>query len=121
MDNISAEEKTLYDLMMTTFLSISMEIVPEQFLIYVNGAGGSGESYIAKLLSAHLADKAKEHYLPNPILRTALTGVAVNGICGRTLHPLLRLPIDVKGFHLLSSAGLNATQADFSGIYFLWY
>jgi hypothetical protein len=71
---------------------------------HVDGGGGTGKSYMVKILSSHL-----QQVHPNrksPILRAAPTGVASNQINGQTLHSLLRLPIDGVYKPLSESPGI---------------
>ncbi|PHH89298.1 hypothetical protein CDD83_6340 [Cordyceps sp. RAO-2017] len=79
----------------------------EQILLHVDGGGGTGKSYLIKVLSSHLQRLAGDR--PSPIWRTAPTGVASNQIVGTTLHSLLRLPVD-RAFTELSPADVNALQ-----------
>ena len=93
--------------------------VPEQFLINVNGEGGSGKSYVIKVLSSHLQQRADNHRVRNPLIRAAPIGVTANNINGFILHSLLRLPVEKSKFQPLNSANLSILQQQFKGIKFL--
>ncbi|KJZ70277.1 hypothetical protein HIM_10321 [Hirsutella minnesotensis 3608] len=64
---------------------------PTQILLHVDGGGGTGKSFLIKVLSSHLQVAALSN--PSPICRVAPTGVASNQIQGSTIHSLLRLPV----------------------------
>ncbi|KAM4067412.1 PIF1-like helicase [Hirsutella rhossiliensis] len=64
---------------------------PTQILLHVDGGGGTGKSFLIKVLSSHLQAAALPN--PSPICRVAPTGVASNQIQGSTIHSLLRLPV----------------------------
>ncbi|KAG6977914.1 hypothetical protein FocnCong_v009921 [Fusarium oxysporum f. sp. conglutinans] len=87
----------------------------EQILLHVDGGGGTGKSYMIKVLS-HLQRLAGNR--PSPIWRAAPTGVASNQIMGTTLHSLLRLPMD-RAFTELSPADANAIQKKLRDVRYL--
>ncbi|EEU34019.1 uncharacterized protein NECHADRAFT_96587 [Fusarium vanettenii 77-13-4] len=69
--------------------------IEEQILLQVDGGGGTGKSYMIKVL---------------PIWRAAPTGVISNQIMGTTLYSLLRLPVD-RAFAELSLVELTNASA----------
>ena len=58
----------------------------DQLLLHVDGAAGTGKSYLIEMISAHLKDKAFKHDIPDPVLRAAPTGVAAFNIHGKKLY-----------------------------------
>jgi hypothetical protein len=102
-DTLNAEQRVVYD----TFIGHFQSGSEEQILLHVDGGGGTGKSYMIKVLSSHLQRLAGNR--PSPIWRVAPTGVASNQIMGTTLHSLLRLPVD-RAFTELSPADANAVQ-----------
>ncbi|KAL3955881.1 hypothetical protein ACCO45_009900 [Purpureocillium lilacinum] len=88
----------------------------QQILLHVDGGGGTGKSYLIKVLSSHRQKLAGNR--PSPIWRAAPTGVASNQIMGTTLHSLLRLPVD-RAFTELSSADANALQKKLRDVRYL--
>lgn len=124
--------------------SESQSLNPEQWAVYntfmvhhrsgdrsplrvqVDGGGGTGKSYLVKILSAHLHQQAADlanrplAQVKSPILRAAPTGVASNQIHGQTLHSLFRLPVD-RNFQPLrhQPAILSSIQRVFLGINYL--
>ncbi|KAM4061719.1 PIF1-like helicase [Hirsutella rhossiliensis] len=102
-DTLNAEQRIVYDTIVGHFQCES----EEQILLHVDGGGGTGKSYLIKVLSSHLQKLARNR--PSPIWRAAPTGVARNQIMGTTLHSLLRLPVD-RAFTELSPADANALQ-----------
>ncbi|KAH7465030.1 hypothetical protein FOMA001_g17026 [Fusarium oxysporum f. sp. matthiolae] len=102
-DTLNPEQRIVYD----TFIGHFQCGSEEQILLHVDGGGGTGKSYMIKVLSSHLQRLAGNR--PSPIWRAAPTGVASNQIMGTTLHSLLRLPVD-RAFTELSPADANAVQ-----------
>ncbi|KAI8415866.1 hypothetical protein FOFC_05493 [Fusarium oxysporum] len=102
-DALNSEQRIVYD----TFIGHFQCGSEEQILLHVDGGGGTGKSYMVKVLSSHLQRLAGNR--PSPIWRAAPTGVASNQIMGTTLHSLLRLPVD-RAFTELSPADANAVQ-----------
>ncbi|KJZ70977.1 hypothetical protein HIM_09632 [Hirsutella minnesotensis 3608] len=86
-NTLNPQQRLVYD----TFMGHFQAQNPTQILLHVDGGGGTGKSFLIKVLSSHLQAAA----LPNlsPICRVAPTGVASNQIQGSTIHSLLRLPV----------------------------
>ena len=86
-DKLNLQQRLVYD----TFMGHFQAQNPAQILLQVDGGGGTGKSFLIKVLSSHLQAAA----LPNlsPICRVAPTGVASNQIQGSTIHSLLRIPV----------------------------
>ncbi|OAQ61323.1 ATP-dependent DNA helicase PIF1 [Purpureocillium lilacinum] len=111
-DTLNPEQRIVYD----TFVGHFQCGSEEQILLYVDGGGGTGESYLIKVLSSHLQKLAGDR--PRPVWRAAPTGVASNQIMGTTLHSLLRLPVD-RAFTELSPADANALQKNLRDVMYL--
>ncbi|KAJ3505418.1 hypothetical protein NM208_g16195 [Fusarium decemcellulare] len=111
-DTLNPEQRIVYD----TFIGHFQSGSEEQILLQVDGGGGTGKSYMIKVLSSHLQRLAGGR--PSPIWRAAPTGVASNQIMGTTLHSLLRLPVD-RAFAELSPAGANAIQKKLRDVRYL--
>ena len=95
---------------MEHFARLASDGRPAQLLLQVDGRAGTGKSHLLMVLSAKLQEMADDLGRPQPIVRTAPTGVAAHGIRGRTLHALFRLPVR-SGFAPLSASNLAAVQA----------
>ncbi|KAH7460893.1 hypothetical protein FOMA001_g19400 [Fusarium oxysporum f. sp. matthiolae] len=111
-DTLNPEQRIVYD----TFVGHFQCGSEEQILLHVDGGGGTGKSYMIKVLSSHLQRLAGDR--PSPIWRAAPTGVASNQIMGTTLHSLLRLPVD-RAFTELSPADANAIQKKLRDVRYL--
>ncbi|KAJ3454665.1 hypothetical protein MRS44_013265 [Fusarium solani] len=86
-DQLNPQQRLVYD----TFMGHFQAQNPTQILLHVDGGGGTGKSFLIKVLSSHLQAAALPN--PSPICRVAPTGVASNQIQGSTIHSLLRLPV----------------------------
>ncbi|KAM4062490.1 PIF1-like helicase [Hirsutella rhossiliensis] len=95
-NTLNPQQRLVYD----TFMGHFQAQNPTQILLHVDGGGGTGKSFLIKVLSSHLQAAA----LPNssPICRVAPTGVASNQIQGSTIHSLLRLPVGADAAALQS-------------------
>ncbi|KAF6528008.1 hypothetical protein HZS61_008310 [Fusarium oxysporum f. sp. conglutinans] len=111
-DTLNPEQRIVYD----TFVGHFQCGSEEQILLHVDGGGGTGKSYMIKVLSSHLQRLAGDR--PSPIWRAAPTGVASHQIMGTTLHSLLRLPVD-RAFTELSPADANAIQKKLRDVRYL--
>ena len=113
---LNAEQRQLFDRVMNHYLSSD----PNQLLLHVDGAAGTGKSKCIDLISAHMAyhaaDQAVRRGEPvdecDPVIRAAPTGVAAYIIAGSTLHSLLRLPVN-QPFVDLGADPLGKLQRDF--------
>ncbi|XP_044714476.1 PIF1-like helicase domain-containing protein [Hirsutella rhossiliensis] len=86
-NTLNTQQRLVYD----TFMGHFQARNPTQILLHVDGGGGTGKSFLIKVLSSHLQAAALPN--PSPICRVAPTGVASNQIQGSTIHSLLRLPV----------------------------
>ncbi|KAJ3455383.1 hypothetical protein MRS44_013983 [Fusarium solani] len=86
-DQLNPQQRLVYN----TFMGHFQVQNPTQILLHVDGGGGTGKSFLIKVLSSHLQAAALPN--PSPICRVAPTGVASNQIQGSTIHSLLRLPV----------------------------
>jgi hypothetical protein len=107
-DTLNPEQRLVYDTFMRHFELLNDPSAPDppQLLLQLDGSGGTGKSYLIKILSAHLQKKAGSN---NPVWRAAPTGVAANQIQGTTLHSLFRLPVN-RAFVDLSPTDAQALQ-----------
>ena len=119
VSSLNEKQRQIYDLFMEKYRQVVQGTENNnQLLVNIDGEGGSGKSYLIKLLSSHLLQTAEEHGRKNPIFRVAPTGIAAHGIHGQTIHGLLKLP--VKGnFQDLSSTNLSTLQNLFKEVFFL--
>ena len=87
-------------------------------MVNIDGEGGSGKSYLIKLLSSHLLQTAEENGGKNPVFQAAPTDIDAHGIRRYTRHRLLTLHI--KGnFQYFSSANPSALQNLLKEVFFL--
>ncbi|EFZ04210.2 ATP-dependent DNA helicase PIF1 [Metarhizium robertsii ARSEF 23] len=86
-DELNQQQRLVYDTILGHFQAQN----PTQVLLHVDGGGGTGKSFLIKVLSSHLQAAALPN--PTPICRVAPTGVASNQIQGSTIPSLLRLPV----------------------------
>ena len=112
-DTLNREQRVVYDTVMGHF----QRRIQEPLLLHVDGGGGTGKSYLIKVLSSHLQQSVPPG-TSSPIWRAAPTGVASNQISGTTLHSLLRLPIDTAWADL-SPTHLGNIQKMLRGVQYL--
>ncbi|EAQ88621.1 hypothetical protein CHGG_05240 [Chaetomium globosum CBS 148.51] len=119
-DTLDTQQRQVYDTIMRHFRAKNENRRPPPLRLQIDGEGGTGKSYMVKVISSHLQAKAASYGRPSPIVRAAPTGVASNQIGGQTLHSLLRLPVD-GNYRSLSETltTLNALQRRFRGIHCL--
>ncbi len=65
--------------------------MPRQLLKFVTGGGGTGKSFLIKLITEMLR---RTHPEGEPVVLTAPTGVAAFNIRGTTIHSTLGLPVE---------------------------
>ena len=113
-NTLNPEQRLVYDTHMGHFQQRDAPPIRLQ----VDGGGGTGKSYMVKVLSSHLQQASLSE--KSPVVRAAPTGVASNQINGQTLHSLLRLPIDGKYRPLAETPTvLSNLQRVFSGVKYL--
>lgn len=125
VDRLSPEQLLIYNLFMDLAHSYShsqsqsqgQPVQHRQVLLSVDGQGGTGKSFIIKLISSHI--QQLPHIPKGFVVRAALTGVAGNNITGSTLHSLLRLPVTRGPLNPLSPTELNAIRNRLAGIQIL--
>lgn len=113
---LNTEQRQLFDLVVNHYLNSD----PDQLLLHVDGAAGTGKSKCIDLISAHMAYHAADLAIRrgepvdecDPVVRAAPTGVAAYNIAGSTLHSLLRLPVN-QPFVNLNQDSLGKLQRDF--------
>ena len=80
-------------------------------MMQIDGAGGTGKTYVVLMISAKLKSMAQDFsYKDEVLLRGAPTGVAAFNISGRTLYSLFWLPVKSKVYELLSRENLKYLQ-----------
>lgn len=119
-DTLNTQQRQVYDTVMRHFRAKNENRRSPPLRLQIDGGGGTGKSYMVKVISSHLQAKAASYGRASPIVRAAPTGVASNQIGGQTLHSLLRLPVD-GNYRSLSETPttLNALQRRFRGIHYL--
>jgi hypothetical protein len=120
-DTLNMQQRQVYDTVMRHFKAKNQNRRPSPLRLQIDGGGGTGKSYMVKVISSHLQAEAASYGRVSPIVRAAPTGVASNQIGGgQTLHSLLRLPVD-GNYRSLSETPttLNALQRRFRGIHYL--
>jgi ATP-dependent DNA helicase PIF1 len=113
-NTLNSEQRLVYDTVIGHFQQRDAPPIRLQ----VDGGGGTGKSYMVKVLSSHLQQASLSG--KSPILRAAPTGVASNQINGQTLHSLLRLPIEGQYRPLTDTPSvLSNLQRVFNGVKYL--
>jgi hypothetical protein len=70
-----------------TFIGHFQHNINTEILRHLDGSGGTGKSFLIKVLSSHLQQEARRRYGINaqsPVVRPAPTGAASNQVSG---HP----------------------------------
>ena len=109
-DTLQAAQRVCFDMVMASYERELADHYSDQLLLHVDGAAGTGKSYLLDMISTHLKEKAFQHHIADPALRAPPTGVAAFNIHGETLHRLLRLPVGSK-FYELTEAMLFSLQS----------
>jgi ATP-dependent DNA helicase PIF1 len=119
-DTLNTKQRLVYDAILGHYRATNQGQNPAPLRIQVDGGGGTGKSYMIKVISSRLQAKAASRGQPSPIIRAAPTGVASNQIGGQTLHSLFRLPID-GNYRPLSETPtvLSSLQRRFNSIHYL--
>jgi hypothetical protein len=119
-DTLNPEQRLVYNTIMRHHRAKSRGDEPPPLRLQIDGGGGTGKSYMVKVVSSHLQAEAATYGRPSPIIRAAPTGVASNQIGGQTLHSLLRLPIDGNLRSLSETPTvLRALQRRFRDVHYL--
>ncbi|THZ67222.1 hypothetical protein D6C85_07811 [Aureobasidium pullulans] len=85
------------------------------FHVQIDGASGTGKTYLINVISFHMESLSKHMGRGNPVLRIAPTGGAACEITGNTIHSGLRIPVgrafeplsDGRSMALLSPADIR--------------
>ncbi|THW57571.1 hypothetical protein D6D20_07882 [Aureobasidium pullulans] len=80
------------------------------FHVQIDGASGTGKTYLINVISFHMESLSKHMGRGNPVLRIAPTGGAACEITGNTIHSGLRIPVgraDIRN-STVSNASYNA-------------
>lgn len=115
---LNTEQRRLYDTVTDQYIAELASYGPRQLLLNVDGAAGTGKTFVLLKICARLQELARQAREANPVFRGAPTGVAAFNIVGRTLHSLFRLPVKQKTADL-SPATLQSLQAQFQNVKFL--
>jgi len=102
-DTLNREQRLVYD----TVIGNSQQDRADQLLLQIDGGGGTGKSYLINILAAHLSQASSIG--EDPVDITVPTGAGSGNIRGKTIHSLLRLPVDKK-FEPLTTAVLAEAQ-----------
>ncbi|XP_073287600.1 uncharacterized protein [Primulina huaijiensis] len=103
VDRLAAEQRIIYDKVISHYRAILAGQDPPPFLLNVDGRAGTGKSFVIQVLSAHLQELSHKEV----IIRCAPTGAASFGIAGSTMHSIFKLPVG----HNIAFGPLNAAQA----------
>jgi ATP-dependent DNA helicase PIF1 len=120
-NTLEGKQRLLFDLVSNHDAAFRQGRRPPPLLVNLDGAGGTGKTFVIEVLSAALAAVAQEYGQGPPIARCAPTGVAAYLISGRTLHSTFRIPLQPRGGVLppLPPAALQQIQAQFQYIRYL--
>ncbi|KAF6834321.1 mitochondrial dna helicase [Colletotrichum plurivorum] len=113
--SLNTRQRQVYALVCTHFDRVSDHHNPPQLLLHVDGKGGTGKSHVIKLIHHTLKQRAGPN---DPMMISAPTGIAANGVGGWTLHNLLRLPV-TRSFQDLSSADVSRLQNTWRNVRYL--
>jgi ATP-dependent DNA helicase PIF1 len=116
--SLNDQQRKLYDVVTEHYASELSGQNPRQLLLNVDGVAGTGKTYTILQISLRLEELARQYGKPNPVLRSAPTGVASFGILGCTIHTLLSLPVKKRSSEL-SKATLKSLQDTFKHIRYL--
>lgn len=117
-DLLNPKQRLLYNTIIYYFNNVLLERNLLQLLLNVNRRARTSKSYIIKLVLAYLQKIAKRVRRRAPVLRLALTSIAVYAINGQTLYKLLKL-LACSAFKELLSTTLQTVQADLYRIIYL--
>lgn len=117
-DRLNPEQRLVYDTFMDHYRQTLAGESPAQLLVNVDGQGGSGKSFVVRVLSSHM-EQITPPGQPTPIRRLAPTGVAAANIDGATFHSVLRLAIQVSTFSPLNATSLSHIQASLRHVRYL--
>ncbi|KAI5365794.1 putative DNA helicase Pif1, P-loop containing nucleoside triphosphate hydrolase [Septoria linicola] len=109
-DTLVKGQRKMYDIVLDHFRDNGIKGQSSQILLQLDGKAGTGKSHLIAVMSAHLAALADSHGQEDPVLRTAPTGVAAHAISGRTLHALLKIPVD-ESYRAMSQRETDEVKA----------
>lgn len=75
-DTLQTAQHICFDLVMANYEQELVNGYSSQLFLHIDGAAGTGKSYLIEIISAHLKEKASQHYKTDTVLREAPTGVA---------------------------------------------
>lgn len=110
-DTLQNVQRLVYDTVIDLYGSMLNGGATEQLLLHVDGAAGTGKSYLIDIMSVKLLEMATEQGRNDPVIRAAPTEVAAYNISGRTLYALLGLAPH-KAFEPLGQTALARKQTD---------
>lgn len=85
------------------------------FHVQIDGASGTGKTYLINVISFHMESLSKHMGRGNPVLRIAPTGGAACEITGNTIHSGLRIPVG-RAFEPLSDGDCTEMRHDYSSV-----
>jgi ATP-dependent DNA helicase PIF1 len=120
-NTLQPNQALFYDILINHYDAYLQGRQPPQLLLNVDGAGGTGKTFVIEAVSRAMDQLAAADDKPSPILRCAPTGVAAYLIAGKTINSAFRIPLSPKGGHLepLSAAGKQQLQATFKHIRYI--
>jgi len=118
-NQLQAKQQVLYDEVIDHWTNYVSGFRPDQLLLHVDGAAGTGKTTVLMTICKKLEDSAEEFREVCPVIRSAPTGIAAHNILGRTIHSLLRLPVKKKNYEPLPRQLLTPLQQKLKGVRYL--
>ena len=127
VETLNIDQRRIYDKIISAIIHSLAHAVKsckcdsfQPLLLYVSGFGGTGKSYLIKIIMAWAYIKTNVLKTKCKILLVAPTGISAAGISGMTLHSALSLPIEHNGkmtYKPLTGAKLQQIQACMRYVY----
>jgi hypothetical protein len=116
-NSLDLEQHSFYNSYVRQFQQFLAGESPEPLYMNIDGSAGCGKSYVLTVFCSRFYRMASENGLPDPVLRSAPTGVAASEIHGRMLHSLLRPPIQKNTtFDAFAGSPLMRLQYTFADV-----
>ena len=109
---LNTEQKSVFDYVMNN------AHLRKQIHLFYTGPGGTGKSFLIRMITQHLCQKFARQHGTKPVLLVGPTGICSRNIHGVTLHSLLKLPIDTgrRSHRALGSQALNELRHRFAAV-----
>ena len=109
---LNIEQKSVFDYVMKN------AHLKTQIHLFCTGPGGTGKSFLIRLITKHLCQNFAMQHGTRPVLLAGPTGICSRNIQGITLHSLLKLPIDSgrRSYRSLGNQALNELRQKFSAV-----